>query len=97
MGLLSTRAGVAMRECATAIPEFVVTAKRAAAVEAELEQLAPMAPVGEGLRRVAAVDLGTNSTHLLIASVDPVLRSFSVLLAEKSTTRLGKGIQTQEN
>jgi len=79
-----------MRECATAIPEFVVTAKRAAAVEAELEQLAPMAPVGEGLRRVAAIDLGTNSTHLLIASVDPVLRSFSVLLAEKSTTRLGE-------
>ncbi|MEE2695729.1 MAG: Ppx/GppA phosphatase family protein [Cyanobacteriota bacterium] len=47
-------------------------------------------PVGEGLRRVAAIDLGTNSTHLLIASVDPQLRTFQVLLAEKSTTRLGE-------
>ena len=47
-------------------------------------------PSGEGLRRVAAIDLGTNSTHLLIASVDPKLRTFQVLLAEKSTTRLGE-------
>jgi exopolyphosphatase/guanosine-5'-triphosphate,3'-diphosphate pyrophosphatase len=42
------------------------------------------------LRRVAAIDLGTNSTHLVIAAVDPVLCSFSVLVAEKSTTRLGE-------
>ena len=42
------------------------------------------------MRRVAAIDVGTNSTHLLIAAVDPQLRSFSVLLAEKSTTRLGE-------
>ena len=39
---------------------------------------------------MAAIDLGTNSTHLLIASVDPKLRTFQVLLAEKSTTRLGE-------
>ena len=43
----------------------------------------------ETLRRVAAIDIGTNSTHLVIAEVDPVLRSFSVVLTEKSTTRLG--------
>ena len=41
-------------------------------------------------RRVAAIDIGTNSTHLLIAAVDPALHSFRVLLAEKSTTRLGE-------
>ena len=41
------------------------------------------------LRRVAAIDIGTNSTHLVIAEVDPVLRSFSVVLTEKSATRLG--------
>ncbi|MEB3317255.1 MAG: Ppx/GppA phosphatase family protein [Cyanobacteriota bacterium] len=41
-------------------------------------------------RRVAAIDIGTNSIHLLIAAVDPVLHSFRVLLAEKSTTRLGE-------
>ena len=43
-----------------------------------------------GERRVAAIDIGTNSIHLLIAAVDPVLHSFRVLLAEKSTTRLGE-------
>ena len=41
-------------------------------------------------RRVAAIDIGTNSIHLLIAAVDPVLGSFNVVLAEKSTTRLGE-------
>ncbi len=43
----------------------------------------------EQRRRVAAIDIGTNSTHLVIAEVDPLLRSFSVVLTEKSTTRLG--------
>ena len=41
-------------------------------------------------RRVAAIDIGTNSIHLLIAAVDPALHSFSVLLVEKSTARLGE-------
>ena len=41
-------------------------------------------------RWVAAIDIGTNSTHLVIAEVDPVLRSFSVVLTEKSATRLGE-------
>jgi exopolyphosphatase/guanosine-5'-triphosphate,3'-diphosphate pyrophosphatase len=49
---------------------------------------APVAAASE--RRVAAIDIGTNSIHLLIAAVDPALRSFSVVLAEKSTTRLGE-------
>ena len=43
-----------------------------------------------GERRVAAIDIGTNSIHLLIAAIDPGLHSFRVLLAEKSTTRLGE-------
>jgi exopolyphosphatase/guanosine-5'-triphosphate,3'-diphosphate pyrophosphatase len=42
-----------------------------------------------GERRVAAIDIGTNSIHVLIAAVDPALRSFRVLMAEKATTRLG--------
>ena len=45
---------------------------------------------GRELRRVAAIDIGTNSTHLLVAAVDPELRTFSIVLAEKSTTRLGE-------
>ena len=45
---------------------------------------------GSEERRVAAIDIGTNSIHLLIAAVDPSLHSFRVLLAEKATTRLGE-------
>ena len=42
-----------------------------------------------GLRRVAAIDIGTNSTHLLVASVDPALGTFSIIQAEKSTDPFG--------
>ncbi len=45
---------------------------------------------GEGSRYIAAIDIGTNSTHLLVASVNPVLHTFNIDLAEKSTTRLGE-------
>ena len=40
--------------------------------------------------RVAAIDIGTNSTHLLVAAVDAKLKTFSIVQAEKSTTRLGE-------
>tara|TARA_B100000965_G_scaffold352179_1_gene327239 strand:- start:1909 stop:3543 length:1635 start_codon:yes stop_codon:yes gene_type:complete len=40
--------------------------------------------------RVATIDIGTNSTHLLIAKLEPNLNTFSIELAEKSTTRLGE-------
>ena len=43
----------------------------------------------ENIRRVAAIDIGTNSTHLVVASVNPHLHTFSIDLAEKSSTRLG--------
>jgi len=39
---------------------------------------------------VAAIDVGTNSTHMLVASVDVALGTFSIDLAEKSNTRLGE-------
>jgi len=42
------------------------------------------------LCRVATIDIGTNSTHLLIAKLEPNLNTFSIELAEKSTTRLGE-------
>ena len=60
-------------------------------------RVAPLRPAGpvtasspESIRPVAGIDIGTNSIHLLIAAVDTSLRSFSVLLTEKSTTRLGE-------
>jgi exopolyphosphatase/guanosine-5'-triphosphate,3'-diphosphate pyrophosphatase len=54
--------------------------------------VSPMSQGNQGSeeRRVAAIDIGTNSIHLLIAAVDPSLHSFRVLLAEKATTRLGE-------
>ena len=42
------------------------------------------------LCRVATIDIGTNSTHLLIAKIERKLNTFSIELAEKSTTRLGE-------
>ncbi len=41
------------------------------------------------IQHLAAIDIGTNSTHLLIAQVNTELKTFSIDLAEKSTTRLG--------
>ena len=41
-------------------------------------------------RRIAAIDIGTNSFHLLVAAVDPKLRTFRIIQAEKVTTRLGE-------
>ena len=39
---------------------------------------------------VASIDIGTNSTHLLIAQINSDLKSFVIKFAEKSTTRLGE-------
>ncbi len=60
--------------------------------EEPLPQAPPLAavPAQGAERRLAAIDIGTNSIHLLIAAIDPALHSFSVLLAEKATTRLGE-------
>ncbi len=42
------------------------------------------------IRIVGAIDIGTNSTHLVIAFVDVILKTFTIDLAEKSATRLGE-------
>jgi len=38
---------------------------------------------------VASIDIGTNSTHLLVAEINIELKSFSIKFTDKSTTRLG--------
>ncbi len=38
---------------------------------------------------LAAIDIGTNSIHMVIATVDPALPSFNVIGKEKDTVRLG--------
>jgi len=69
-------------------------ANRLTAAMIELDQQMTINPRGSDaarqLHQVAAIDIGTNSTHLLVASVDPALGTFSIELAEKSTTRLGE-------
>ncbi len=42
------------------------------------------------IHHVGAIDIGTNSTHLVVASVDAELNTFSIDIAEKSPTRLGE-------
>tara|TARA_Y100001933_G_C19006073_1_gene566688 strand:+ start:2535 stop:4124 length:1590 start_codon:yes stop_codon:yes gene_type:complete len=39
---------------------------------------------------VASIDIGTNSTHLLIAQINSDLKTFTIKFTEKSTTRLGE-------
>ena len=39
---------------------------------------------------IGSIDIGTNSTHLLIAQINLELKSFSIEFKEKSTTRLGE-------
>ncbi len=40
-------------------------------------------------RILAAIDLGTNSLHMVIARIEPSLPSFSIIGTEKETVRLG--------
>ena len=39
---------------------------------------------------VASIDIGTNSTHLLIAEINLDLKTFSIKFTDKSTTRFGE-------
>ncbi|MEO0686716.1 MAG: Ppx/GppA phosphatase family protein, partial [Cyanobacteria bacterium J06649_11] len=43
----------------------------------------------ESERIIAAIDLGTNSVHMVIARIEPQLPSFSIIGKEKETVRLG--------
>ncbi len=38
---------------------------------------------------LAAIDIGTNSIHMVIATIDPALPSFNIIGKEKDTVRLG--------
>ncbi|NJK36654.1 MAG: Ppx/GppA family phosphatase [Oscillatoriales cyanobacterium SM2_3_0] len=40
-------------------------------------------------RILAAIDLGTNSFHMVIVKIDPVLPAFSIIASEKDMVRLG--------
>ncbi|WP_017315701.1 Ppx/GppA phosphatase family protein [Mastigocladopsis repens] len=38
---------------------------------------------------IAAIDLGTNSLHMVIVRIEPILPSFTIIAREKETVRLG--------
>ncbi|MBE9035024.1 Ppx/GppA phosphatase family protein [aff. Roholtiella sp. LEGE 12411] len=40
-------------------------------------------------RIIAAIDLGTNSLHMVVVKIDPTLPAFSIIAREKDTVRLG--------
>jgi exopolyphosphatase/guanosine-5'-triphosphate,3'-diphosphate pyrophosphatase len=41
-------------------------------------------------RILAAIDMGTNSIHMVIVEIDPMLRTFTIIAREKATVRLGE-------
>jgi exopolyphosphatase / guanosine-5'-triphosphate,3'-diphosphate pyrophosphatase len=48
-------------------------------------------------RIIAAIDLGTNSLHMVIVRIEPTLPAFSIIAREKETVRLGdRNIKTGE-
>ncbi|MEH2045928.1 Ppx/GppA phosphatase family protein [Nostoc sp.] len=40
-------------------------------------------------RIIAAIDLGTNSLHMVVVKIDPTLPAFSIIARDKETVRLG--------
>ena len=50
---------------------------------------APATPVATEQRMIAAVDLGTNSLHMVVVRIEPALPAFSIVAREKDTVRLG--------
>ena len=46
-------------------------------------------PTADRHRIVAAIDLGTNSLHMVVVEIEPNLPSFSIIGKEKETVRLG--------
>ncbi|MEM6869101.1 MAG: Ppx/GppA family phosphatase, partial [Cyanobacteria bacterium P01_C01_bin.121] len=53
-------------------------------------------PIGDRLKGkdgaefvLAAIDIGTNSIHMVVVSIDPSLPSFNIIGKEKDTVRLG--------
>ncbi|MEM9138096.1 MAG: Ppx/GppA phosphatase family protein, partial [Cyanobacteria bacterium P01_F01_bin.42] len=55
-------------------------------------QSAPLmrSPLSLEPRTVAAIDIGTNSIHMVVVQINPELPSFEIIDTEKSTVRLGE-------
>jgi exopolyphosphatase/guanosine-5'-triphosphate,3'-diphosphate pyrophosphatase len=56
----------------------------------------PTQPVKQN-RIIAAIDIGTNSLHIVIVKIEPTLPSFTMIAKEKETVRLGdRNLETGE-
>ncbi|MBD2625973.1 Ppx/GppA phosphatase family protein [Trichormus variabilis] len=56
----------------------------------------PTQPVKHN-RIIAAIDIGTNSLHMVIVSIEPMLPAFTMIAKEKETVRLGdRNLETGE-
>lgn len=47
------------------------------------------APDADRHRIIAAIDMGTNSLHMVVVRIEPTLPAFTIISAEKETVRLG--------
>ncbi|XPM54301.2 MAG: HD domain-containing protein [Leptolyngbya sp. IPPAS B-1204] len=54
----------------------------------EESRLAPL-PTPKQDRILAAIDVGTNSIHMAVVKVEPVIPAFTIIAREKATVRLG--------
>ncbi|MFM7884191.1 MAG: Ppx/GppA phosphatase family protein, partial [Microcystis panniformis] len=50
--------------------------------------LAPLAKVPD-VQILAAIDIGTNSVHMVVVKIEPSLPAFTIIAREKDTVRLG--------
>ncbi|NET02777.1 MAG: Ppx/GppA family phosphatase [Sphaerospermopsis sp. SIO1G2] len=56
----------------------------------------PNSPVKQN-RIIAAIDIGTNSLHMVVVKIEPTLPSFTMIAKEKETVRLGdRNLETGE-
>ncbi len=53
--------------------------------------------LSEQNRILAAIDVGTNSIHMVVARIQPLLPAFTVIAREKTTVRLGDRCKTTGN
>lgn len=55
-----------------------------------LEPISVGSPLSsQPIRTLAAIDVGTNSIHMVVVQIDPDLPSFTIIAREKTTVRLG--------
>jgi exopolyphosphatase/guanosine-5'-triphosphate,3'-diphosphate pyrophosphatase len=58
-------------------------------VQSQSESLLQIPPEYAGEFNLAAIDIGTNSIHMVIARIQPSLPAFTIITREKDTVRLG--------